>query len=66
MTSYVFEGTEVRKTGRKAQRKVPQPGKERIFEVYEITPVGDDFDWKKWVRPEELYEIVENQEPPDA
>lgn len=60
MTSYVFEGTEVRKTGRKAQRKVPVPGKEpRIFEVFEITPVDTDFDWKKWVRDEDLYEIIE-------
>lgn len=60
MTSYVFEGTEVRKTGRVAQRKVAVPGKDRIFEVFEITPVDGDFDWKKWVRPEDLYEIVEN------
>lgn len=61
MTSYVFEGTEVRKTGRRAQREVKIPGSTRIFEVIEITPVGDDFDWKKWVKPEELYEIVDDE-----
>lgn len=49
-------------TGRKAQKKVPVPGKtERIFEMVEITPVDPDHEWKKWVRQEDLYEIVQNE-----
>lgn len=60
--SYVFEGTEVKLTGRKAQKKVQIPGKQpRVFEMVEITPHdGGPDDWKKWVRPEDLYEIIDN------
>lgn len=48
-------------TGRKAQKKVPIPGKQpRLFEVVEITPHdGGPDDWKKWVRHEDLYEIID-------
>ena len=58
MTTFVYEGTEVRKTGRTAIRKLPgRPGstaKELL--IVEITPVSE-FDWKKWVSPEQLYEV---------
>jgi len=57
--TYVFEGTEVRKTGRTAIRKINQPaGKPpRELTLVEITPVSE-FDWKKWVSPEQLYEVI--------
>ena len=59
--TYVFEGTEVRKTGRTAVRKViTVPGKSRELTLVEIAPVSD-FDWKKWVSPEQLYEVVPNE-----
>ena len=59
--SYVYDGQEVRKTGRTAERHVPVPGKtaKRVLTIIEITPVGDDFDWKKWVSAEQLFEIVQ-------
>lgn len=61
MKSYVFEGAEVKLTGRKAQKKVPVPGKiDRVFEMVEITPTDPDLEWKKWVRGEDLYEIIED------
>jgi hypothetical protein len=57
--TFVFDGTEVKKTGRKAHKKVPVVGgKERILELIEITPFDSEAaEWKKWVRPEELFEI---------
>jgi hypothetical protein len=63
MTVYVFEGTEVTKTGRRAEKKIPIPGKSqvRVFEMIEITPTDPDLDWKKWVRPEDLYEIMDEE-----
>jgi hypothetical protein len=58
MTTYVFEGVEVKKTGREATRSVKQlPGKPpSIMILAEITPVRD-FDWVKWVSPDQLYEV---------
>lgn len=62
MKTYVYDGTEVKKTGREAVRTVSMPNsKTRNLTVIEVTPVVD-FDWKKWVRAEELYEII----APDA
>lgn len=59
--TYVFEGTEVRKTGRTAVRKVTTvPGKSRELTLVEITPVSD-FEWKKWVSPDQLFEVVSNE-----
>ena len=59
-TTYVFDGTEVKKTGRKARKTVPIPNGERSFEMIEITPVDPDMEWKKWLRQEDLYEILED------
>jgi hypothetical protein len=53
--TFVFEGTEVVKTGRTAVRKIGPASKE--FVLYEVKPVDTTFDWKKWVRPEDLYEV---------
>lgn len=56
--TYVFEGTEVRKTGRIAEKTMPtMAGRTpRVLTLVEITPVAE-FDWKKWVSPEQLYEV---------
>jgi hypothetical protein len=58
MTTFVFEGIEVRKTGREATRIIKTlPGQAgRVMILVEITPV-EEFDWKKWVAPEQLYEV---------
>ena len=58
METFVFEGTEVKKTGRTASKKLPIKNRELI--LIEITPVDTTFDWKKWVRPEDLYEVKNN------
>ena len=58
-TTYVYEGTEVRKTGRVAVRELKsignKPGKKQI--QHEITPIGDDDGWKKWVDEAQLFEV---------
>ena len=63
MTSWVYDGTEVKKTGREAHKVVKtipnQPG--RILVLVEITPV-EEFDWKKWVSPDQLYEVKASNE----
>lgn len=65
MTNYVYENIEVRKTGRKAERKLGTSTKTQ--QVVEITPVSSyDGDWKKWVTPDILYTIddeVNNEKP---
>lgn len=61
MTTFIFEGTEVKKTGRTAVKQIHGVGKPgRIFTLFEITPV-DSFagDWKKWSRDEDLFTVVE-------
>ena len=62
MTTYVFEGVEVKKTGREAIKELKTPaGKPaRTLILYEVTPVAD-FDWKKWAPPEQLYEVRETE-----
>lgn len=55
--SFVYEGVEVKKTGRKASR---QGTGSRTVEMVEITPVNDyDGTWKKWVAPGALFIILE-------
>jgi hypothetical protein len=57
-TTWVFDGTEVKKTGRTAVREVAVPGKSpRQMRLIEITPIDATFDWKKWVAPTELFQI---------
>jgi hypothetical protein len=60
MTTYVYDNVEVRKTGRDAHRiiKTSPGGSGRILCLVEITPVKD-FDWVKWVAPDQLYEVKE-------
>ncbi len=54
METYVLEGTEVKKTGRTAVRKL-RTGKELI--QVEVMPVDPAFDWKKWVDESQLYVV---------
>lgn len=54
--TFVYDGTEVKKTGRQAVKKLQIKSKE--FVLVEITPVDETFDWKKWVRPDDLYEVM--------
>jgi len=72
MTQYVFEGLEVKKTGRIAQKEIPTKLKKRrggnasprIDILYEVTPVDNETgSWMKWVKDEDLYEIVDEDKP---
>ena len=58
--SFVFDGVEVVKTGRQAKRTIPSVGKgePRVFTIYEIVPKDDPDGWKKWVKMDDLWEIV--------
>lgn len=63
MITYVYEGVEVKKTGREATRLVkalPSQGN-RLMVLVEITPIKD-FDWVKWVSPDQLYEVREQKQ----
>ena len=62
MSTFVFEGTEVRKTGREAIREVGTGARARKLVLVEITPVDTSFDWKKWVDPSMLFIV----QPKDA
>jgi hypothetical protein len=55
--SWVYDGAEVVKTGRRAQQTT-RSGKP--LELIEITPLDQRMvgTWKKWVREQELYEII--------
>lgn len=58
---YVYQDTEVRLTSRTAiKRKTTGRNVGQIATtLYEITPADDeDGSWKKWVRVEDLYEII--------
>jgi len=66
MTAYVWNGSEVMMTGRTARKEgnsvATRSGRtvRRIDILYEITPTNnEDGSWKKWVRKDELYEIVD-------
>lgn len=63
MTTYVYDGSEVRLTGRTAVRSVGTPGSttKRELKLVEICLVNGEFDWKKWVSLEHLYEIKSDQ-----
>jgi hypothetical protein len=57
--SYVHDGTEVVKTFKKAERKL-KSGK--IDQVVEITPKEpQQGTWKKWVREDELFEVLPDE-----
>jgi hypothetical protein len=61
--TYVFQNTEIKLTGRTADKELKatrrtKPGTANVATLYEITPVDPlNGSWKKWVRIEELFEI---------
>lgn len=58
--SYVYEGTEVRKTGRvatKERTRTSRSGVAAIDSLVEIEPVDPDMSWKKWVNEIHLYTV---------
>lgn len=59
--TYVYEGKEVKPTGRIAERK----GKPILIEVVPLGASADDKGYAKWVKPEELYIIKETEQDED-
>lgn len=59
--SWVYDGTEVIKTGREATRELKTPAGKvtRTMTLVEIKPIDEVMDWKKWVNPSELF-VVQN------
>ncbi len=64
--TYIYDNTEVVKTGRKAQKAKEQKQKRSARTpshtdiLFEITPAdSENGSWKKWVRQEDLYTIIE-------
>ena len=56
--TYVLNGTEVKLTGRVAEKQL-RKGKD---ELYEVQPADfENGSWKKWVRLIELYEIKQSE-----
>jgi predicted AlkP superfamily phosphohydrolase/phosphomutase len=70
--TYVYDGQEVRKTGRTARKKFKITGRVGLskrqnqiqIEIEALkNPNSDAAPWKKWVREEELYQVDEESEP---
>lgn len=62
--TYVFEGVEVVKTGRVAVKNITKRGSlipVKSFEIVEIEPLDKSMDWKKWIDPNQLF-TVKNEE----
>lgn len=65
---YVYDGTLVKKTGRRAVKQKPDNSNRRRSVnapdqyVYEIEPAESEIIWKKWVKEEELYVILDDEE----
>ena len=59
METCVYDGAELKKTGRTATKTLGTGPRVKEMNLVEITPVDSTFDWKKWVRPEDLYAIKE-------
>lgn len=62
--TYIFNDTEVKLTGRIAEKAIPvivrnkENKKPKISTLYEITPLDKELgSWKKWIRLVDLYEI---------
>lgn len=67
---YVYDNTEVIKTGRIARKQQPANTIRRsdrsptrlVEQLHEVTPASsDDGCWKKWVKQTDLYEIIDEQ-----
>lgn len=68
--TFVFNGSEVKLTGRKAIKKAESISRRNretktiIDEMVEITPVSiEDGSWKKWVKLDDMF-IIENKNEP--
>lgn len=58
---YVYQNAEVILTGRIAEKKL----RKSTDTLYEITPLDKETgSWKKWVRLNDLHEIVVDKDPP--
>jgi len=62
--TYIYNDTEVKFTGRTAEKSLPATGRRnsepKIMILHEITPADiENGSWKKWVRTNDLYEIKE-------
>lgn len=59
---YVYENQEVRLTGRVAEKPTHPPTSrsdiKRVHQLVEITPTDDINTWKKWVRMQDLYQVI--------
>lgn len=56
--TFVYDGQEVKKTGRVAKQQIKTlSGKSRDKVLVEITPSGECDGWKKWVNPEDLFTV---------
>jgi hypothetical protein len=61
---YVYHDTEVKLTGRTAikRKRSGRNAGQVSAELYEVTPADiEEGSWKKWVRPDDLYEIIGKQ-----
>ncbi len=57
--TFVYEGTEVKLTGRIAIKKTFSPlGTEVTHKLVEIEPVDDESSWKKWVDEKSLFHVT--------
>lgn len=66
--TYVYNGTEVTKTGRVARRQLRGSARNRtsVDVLYEIKPFHHtNGTWTDWVRDSDLYEIIEHKENND-
>ena len=60
--SYIYDSVEVMLTGRKASKKVKRRRRIDTETLYEVTPCNIEVGtWKRWVKPEELYVIEEDE-----
>lgn len=66
--TYIYDNTEVVKTGRKAIKEKEQKQKRSVRTppsqdiLFEITPADqENGSWKKWVRQVDLYEIIDTE-----
>lgn len=57
--TFVYDGTEVVKTGREAIKEIKPIGSRaaRSVTLVEITPLDSTFEWKKWIDPAQLFVI---------
>lgn len=56
--SFVYEGIEVKKTGRIAKKSIKRLNRNATeFQLVEITPCDTINTWLKWVREDDLYTI---------